>query len=1332
MSFRPRSAILAGAFALLPALAVALPAAADPPAPSTAPSTPAPGTQAGQPPVPSKVTDPDTSLPKDWRSSQDRAVTLAGDGSGLHVLAAESGQAYQWRTVTTLSEPGFSTDLWVGNSCVTGSGRRAVVVYAPRQFVNRPELLQRGAFAAVVDLTSGAVTKLSETVSLAYFDPGCGADETAVLTQNGDTDLGQTRLLTVDTQAGRITRTVTVQGQVTSAVPTRSGLVGALGARLSKIDDAGHATEIATTSGAASNVHPDTDGGIAFIDHADGRATVKRLADGQVATLAKAPTGEIALQPGAGGKLFVTGKPEQVAPLPGTVQALAVPADAVVSTKGAIAVDESMSTSARSLAAHPLTAPAQEAGARIEVKAEVPITGKKLTFSVAPDTDTDHAQGANGSPALSRPAAHGSATPKAKELAPADGAPDTGSGNGSDTADEDRTCSVPRNDPTQQAYQPTPNQVEWAADMAVRGQLTSQWIRQGGWRTQDGLGTVDPQTMFPLPSLTGAPNAHIPPQVLLGVLAQESNLWQAEGGALPGQTGNPLTGGYYGHPKADPAHPQDVWQINWDKVDCGYGIGQQTDGMHGPTGLRTGDVVWPYDKQKAVALDYASNIAAAAKTLADKWNELHDPALPTPLTLNDDDPTSIENWFTAAWSYNSGLNKYNPAAPFTQWGLGYLNNPINPLYQPDRKPFLDANHYADAAHPQYWPYEEKVLGWAAWPIDTGRSYDDNGNLNKGNTAGYSAAWWTSNIQKSGVKPPVDTFCNASNNCDPKSPPRCEVDHMGPSCDPPYWYHATASWKNCKTAACGHEYMTYKTLRTEPGNGNTSAPDCGAPPAGALVIDSVSGQVPPMRDGCTRTWNNAGTLSFGFAPDQANHYEAKADLHQIGGGYGAHFWYAHTRSDNASVSNPGNDVTQPVNATGPMAITGSWQLGQQVSGWQRVIVHLPDTGSQTQQAIYTIHLGDGTTQNRAINAYANTNSWVSLGVFNFQPGSDFQGVSLSNWTPDGDASEDIAWDAMAFQPLPGKPKDIVVQMGDSYSSGEGAKPYLMGTDVGPYADQKTDTSPGRSWNACRRSKNSWIRQTVLPGDSQNVGALADSLDTSLDYHTVACSGAFVGNMIANQQWGMMGQHHEIPQLKSGFINADTTVVALTAGGNDAGFGPAMAGCGDPTSQCPDVTKQNTRIDNVKQPLTDLLAAIHDKAPKAQIILLGYPQLFGDISKMSPGCSVVLPSRVATINGFSDRMRDMQDAAATAAKARLDPVPVTFYYPGVEFLGYKICDDNPGINDLVAGPSTTGGGDYSCPGSAVCPSMESFHPNNTGVQRYAIALQNALNGPPASGQ
>src|SRR5213076_378960 len=82
------------------------------------------------------------------------------------------------------TEPGTETEQWIGHTCVTSSGKHAVVVYAPRQVVNDEDRYHHGALAAVVDLDSGVVTKLPEPVSIAYYNPGCGTDERAILTQN--------------------------------------------------------------------------------------------------------------------------------------------------------------------------------------------------------------------------------------------------------------------------------------------------------------------------------------------------------------------------------------------------------------------------------------------------------------------------------------------------------------------------------------------------------------------------------------------------------------------------------------------------------------------------------------------------------------------------------------------------------------------------------------------------------------------------------------------------------------------------------------------------------------------------------------------------------------------------------------------------------------------------------------------------------------------------------------------------------------------------------------------------------------------------------------------
>ena len=57
-------------------------------------------------------------------------------------------------------------------------------------------------------------------------------------------------------------------------------------------------------------------------------------------------------------------------------------------------------------------------------------------------------------------------------------------------------------------------------------------------------------------------------------------------------------------------------------------------------------------QQRAIALDYATNIAAGLRILQQKWNQTYHAGI----NINDGDPARIENWFAAVWAYNSGIN----------------------------------------------------------------------------------------------------------------------------------------------------------------------------------------------------------------------------------------------------------------------------------------------------------------------------------------------------------------------------------------------------------------------------------------------------------------------------------------------------------------------------------------------------------------------------------------------------------------------------------------------------------------------------------------------------
>ncbi len=948
-----------------------------------------------------RVADPAQTLASDWATSGDRAVSLAPDTDGLHILAADSRKAYRWKTVTTLSEPGFASDLWIGNYCLTDPSH-AVVAYAPRQFTNTEELMERGAFTAVVNLNTGAVKKLPVNASLAYFDPSCDSvHHTAAITQLKD---GQTRLVTVDA-SGRIRSVRTAKGEITSAAPVGADIVAALGNRVVRIGTDGKTATLASAAGTPFSIHGDAAGGVDFVDHTGTAERVRRIAQGHTTTLASGSLGALGLSTGAGGNLFLTGTPKTSAALPHGIQRVKADPGADISTTGALAIDSAVSPGLLTHVEHPSGGGTTVPGGKVQIRATVTGTGKSVQFSTATGTSTAGQQ--SPSPSLAAPKSSGTssggtkrsgATAKAGTVSPM-------TTTGVSTIDSNRYCSVARNDPSTMALQPTANQIEWAVDMAVRGDLTSTWVKESGWRASEGLGTVNPQGLFPLPPLNGG--GQIPPQVLLGVLAQESNLWQATSHAEPGEFGNPLIGNFYGtniYPGTSGYDANKIWTIDWDSADCGYGIGQVTDGMRMAGHTKSGKTALPAATQHALALDYTVNIAYAARILALKWNELHSSTVT--IAINNDSASSIENWFAAAWDYNSGFNAPGAAS---NWGLGWYNNPANPLYPVLRSPFLDNNSYSDAAKPQQWPYEEKVLGWAAWPIDTGHSYDDSGNEQSPgqsgyDAAGYAAAWWDNSTDRTTIKPPPATFCDTSNACDPNNPPTCETAHTGdPDCDTPHWYHQSATWKSTCSTTCGHGQIRYVTLRVEPGSANPSPPPCTASalPSGSVVVDDVPSGTPEAR--CPgSTFTTQGSFSFVFPQTPDGEYEAREDLQQIGGGFDGHYWFSHGR--------------QPNNWNNLLETTGTWTPSSLPTHLYQVKAYMPYLGNKTSTATYQIADGLGNAYTRTVDQGSVTGGWVTVGYFQLAAGAS---VTLNNITGDptsGDTT--VAYDAMAFVPIQG--------------------------------------------------------------------------------------------------------------------------------------------------------------------------------------------------------------------------------------------------------------------------------------------------------------------------
>lgn len=984
-------AILAAALLATPATAQAAPR---PEKPAPPPAQPAPA-------VAVPKADRAAVLGSDWQSSDDRAWVTIGDAAGFHVLVADMADGYRWRTLTSLAEPGFETDRWIGNACLTASGRTLVVVYAPRTFTNKTDLFDRGGFTATVDMRTGAVTKLPIQTSLAYYNPACGAGEQALLTQF-DEKKARTRLIRLDTAARALRERIVVPGQLGAAVPSAQGIVAADKGALVRVARDGTRRVLASARGVPFKLAADANGGVVYMEQVGSdRAAVRRVAlptqaakgarspRGTVSTLTTGGLTEFDVTSGRGGRVHITGAAQTRDTGISTVSLVAVAKGSRVSTHGRLAIT-SVGPAARPDPQRPDQPVAAEQPLAIAAKALR--TGAPITFTAEPDEGIYGGQGPNAGRVAS-PALGAGRSKKDFQAA----------GDPNDPADfAERYCSVPRSDPRNQAMQPKPRQVEWAVDQAVRGVLTVS--RPANWKNL-GMPSYTPQGLFPPRSLVGG--GYVPAQVMLGVAAQESNLWQAARFAVPGVTANPLIGNYYGVDIYN-STPSDDWTINWADADCGYGVTQVTDGMRLAGRTKPGETAMPYDTQRAVALDFAANVAAGLRILQDKWNQTRSAGL----IINNGDVSKIENWFFAVWAYNSGFYPESQAGSNSgAWGVGWANNPVNPRYPANRTAFLDVT-YEDAAHPQDWPYPEKVMGWAGHPVEV---LESPGNL----VAGFRPAWWngdavTGPLNRSRVKPPVTQFCDATNNCEPGAsyPPNApEVigEPAGPCAhrngsgqyDLKCWYHEPSTWKEDCSYSCGNELLRFDPGYPYQEDGTAYPPRCTLDglPSNARIIDDVPDGTPSIRPNCGRPWSNAGTFTFTFK-QEGQGYPGKIDTHQIGGGFGGHFWFTHTRT--------------AADEGGKLEVKATWKLNTSHNGPMAIYVALPDHGAHTKLAKYVVKTAQGDRE-RVVRQPGSGNRWVYIGAFMFNGVPE---VTLSSVTPDGNGSQDIAFDAMAFVPITG--------------------------------------------------------------------------------------------------------------------------------------------------------------------------------------------------------------------------------------------------------------------------------------------------------------------------
>lgn len=232
------------------------------------------------------------------------------------------------------------------------------------------------------------------------------------------------------------------------------------------------------------------------------------------------------------------------------------------------------------------------------------------------------------------------------------------------------------------------------------------------------------------------------------------------------------------------------------------------------------------------------------------------------------------------------------------------------------------------------------------------------------------------------------------------------------------------------------------------------------------------------------------------------------------------------------------------------------------------------------------------------------------------------------------------------------------LGDSYSSGTGAGSYSQDGDT-----------------ACRRSSRAY-------------GPLWAKIHHPASFQHLACSGAVTSDVIAKQ----------IPAM-----NEDTTMVTLTISGNDAGFMPLMTTCtlsDDDTCQDAINDVRAELPTRIAPAVADTLTAIHKRAPKAHVIVLGYPRLFDPTTTCPGAIDQAKRQMIDTIEHDVDQMLStVTDNAGT---------DFTFADPTQAFIGHETCTTaDPWINPVTL------------------PPVDSFHPTAAGHQKgYLPVLERVV--------
>ncbi|MGL5811270.1 MAG: SGNH/GDSL hydrolase family protein [Nocardioides sp.] len=233
--------------------------------------------------------------------------------------------------------------------------------------------------------------------------------------------------------------------------------------------------------------------------------------------------------------------------------------------------------------------------------------------------------------------------------------------------------------------------------------------------------------------------------------------------------------------------------------------------------------------------------------------------------------------------------------------------------------------------------------------------------------------------------------------------------------------------------------------------------------------------------------------------------------------------------------------------------------------------------------------------------------------------------------------------------------VYAALGDSYASGQANPPF--------------DPAAGD----CNRGAVAW---------PQLVGA-----DLGWQTTNLACAGATTTAFSSS----FKGQAPQSEALAA--LDPAADVVSVTIGGNDAGFSQLVGAClqTDCVASGTVAAAQAAIADQLPGLLASTYAQVSASAPEAEVLVVGYPQLFPGGDRPITGCAWLSDDERVALNRTARALNYTIAAEAYAAGAR---------YVGVRksLRGHELCTEDPWVYPIGQDTNTSFWAHPTAPGQA----------------------------------